>query len=49
MEQMTRATGKVRVRKMDNVMDKIAQIDPNAFVVLDEVRSAYGNNLIKLL
>ena len=31
------------------VMDKIAQIDPNAFVVLDEVRSAYGNNLIKLL
>lgn len=31
------------------VMDKIAQIDPTAFVVLDEVRSAYGNNLIKLL
>ena len=25
MEQMTRATGKVRLRKMDNFMDKLAQ------------------------
>ncbi len=31
------------------VMHQIEQIDPLAFVVLEEVRSAYGGNLIKLL